>query len=190
MPDDPRPEPENRLAPAARWFWTLELLASGAVAVVVALIARAILRDQDGVLHDLGTIAPWVVLAVTIILVAVVPGRRAARWRWRLDDEELDLRRGLLTEVRTIVPVARIQHVDVRRTAIAQIAGVAAVVVHTAAGATEIPALTDGDAALVRDRIAGLIRTPEEDAAPERPVKRPDGETPRGVAGDEGVRDA
>lgn len=122
------------------------------------------LADQDdGVLHALGTIGPWVVLAIVVLLTLVVPTLRARRWRWRLDDVELDLRHGVLTDVRTIVPVARIQHVDVRRTALAQMAGVAAVVVHTAAGTTEIPALTEHDATLVRDRIAGLIRTPDDE---------------------------
>src|SRR5699024_3866608 len=96
-------------------------------------------------------------------VVVALPRWRYARWRWRLDDEELDLRRGTVTDVRTIVPVARIQHVDVERSAYAQVAGVAAVVVHTAAGTTRIPALTDSDAATVRDRLAGLIRTPDDD---------------------------
>jgi membrane protein YdbS with pleckstrin-like domain len=102
------------------------------------------------------------------------------RWRWRLDDDELDLRRGAITEVRTIVPVARIQHVDVRRSIFAQLVGVAAVVVHTAAGTTEIPALADAEAARVRDRLAGLIRTPEDDGA---------GEHEGGVDHAEGARD-
>jgi membrane protein YdbS with pleckstrin-like domain len=37
------------------------------------------------------------------------------------------------------------------------------VVVHTAAGTTEIPALTERDAASIRDRLAGLIRTPDDE---------------------------
>jgi membrane protein YdbS with pleckstrin-like domain len=108
-------------------------------------------------------VVPWVALAATIVLTLAVPTLRARRWRWRLDEDELDLRHGVLTDVRTIVPVARIQHVDVRRTVWAQMAGVASVVVHTAAGTTEIPALTEHDAALVRDRLAGLIRTPDDE---------------------------
>jgi membrane protein YdbS with pleckstrin-like domain len=101
-------------------------------------------------------------LLIALVAVLVVPTLRWRRWRWRLDEDELDLRRGALTEIRTIVPVARIQHVDVKRSFSAQLVGVAAVVVHTAAGATQIPALPDGEAALVRDRLAGLIRTPDE----------------------------
>jgi membrane protein YdbS with pleckstrin-like domain len=121
------------------------------------------LSGQDGAWHTLGTVVPWLALVVAIVLTLTVPTLRARRWRWRLDDEELDLRHGVLTDVRTIVPVARIQHVDVRRTLWAQMAGVAAVVVHTAAGTSEIPALTEYDAALVRDRLAGLIRTPDDE---------------------------
>jgi membrane protein YdbS with pleckstrin-like domain len=39
--------------------------------------------------------------------------------------------------------------------------GLAAVAFHTAAGATEIPALREADAAAIRDRIADLALQPE-----------------------------
>lgn len=159
---DTRPEPDGRLAPAARALWTFEALAWAGPLAVAAFAFQGVLTGEDGVLHVIGVLLPWVVLLGAIVAVGVVPTLRLRRWRWRLDDVELDLRRGAITEVRTIVPVARIQHVDVRRSFFAQIVGVAAVVVHTAAGRTEIPALQDGEAALVRDRLAGLIRTPED----------------------------
>jgi membrane protein YdbS with pleckstrin-like domain len=161
--DGARPEPDRRLAPAAQALWTLEILSSGLLATLVAFVLRSVLTDQDGVLHTLGVFGPWAILLGVAVAAAVVPALRAKRWRWRLDDQELDLRHGVITDVRTIVPVARIQHVDVRRSGWAQVVGVAAVVVHTAAGTTEIPALSDGEAALVRDRLAGLIRTPDDD---------------------------
>jgi membrane protein YdbS with pleckstrin-like domain len=163
VPDE-RPEPDQRLAPAARTIWTLELAVMGAIASLIAMVAGRILRDhQDGGLQSLGTALPWIVLVGAVLNAAIVPTLRARRWRWRLDDEELDLRHGVITDIRTIVPVARIQHVDVRRSVWSQLAGTAAVVVHTAAGTTEIPALTEADAATIRDRLAGLIRTPDDD---------------------------
>lgn len=164
MPDE-RPEPDQRLAPAARTIWTLELVGSGIGALVAAVIAGRILRhhNADGALHTIGALLPWIVLAMAIVFAATVPTLRLRRWRWHLDDDELDLRRGIVTEVRTIVPVARIQHVDVRRTFWSQMFGVADVIVHTAAGTTEIPTLPEHDAATVRDRLAGLIRTPDDE---------------------------
>jgi hypothetical protein len=160
---DERPEPDGRLAPAARAIWTLELVAGGAGALIAALIAERVLHHQDGELHTLGTLLPWAVIVLAVVAASTVPTLRLRRWRWRLDDDELDIRHGAISEVRTIVPVARIQHVDVRRTVWAQLFGVAAVVVHTAAGRTEIPALSEHDAANVRDRLAGLIRTPDDE---------------------------
>jgi membrane protein YdbS with pleckstrin-like domain len=147
----------------ARALWTLEILATGLVATVVVFAVRGELTDQDGVLRAIGLVVPWLVLAGVIAAAIVVPGIRERRWRWRIDEHELDLRHGTFFEIRTIVPVARIQHVDVKRSPWAQIAGVAAVVVHTAAGTTEIPVLRDAEAADVRDRLAGLIRTPDDD---------------------------
>jgi uncharacterized protein len=151
------------LAPAARWFWTFELGASGAAATVAAFVVASVLPDDHAWLRTVERLAPFAILVGAVVMTAVVPALRARRWRWRLDDVELDLRHGVLIDTRTVIPVARIQHVDVRRTVWAQLAGVSSVVVHTAAGATEIPALTDADAGLVRDRIAGLIRTPDDD---------------------------
>lgn len=159
---DPRPEPNRRLAPAARGLWAIGALLWGGPATVLAFVIAPELRHHDGLVGFIGTVLPWLVLLVALAATLVVPTLRWRRWRWRLDGDELDLRHGALTEIRTIVPVARIQHVDVRRSALAQVAGVAAVVVHTAAGKTEIPALRDDEAALVRDLLVGLIRTRDE----------------------------
>jgi membrane protein YdbS with pleckstrin-like domain len=143
----------------------LELAFTGAIATVVAFVVGNVVADHEhhGLTHALATIGPWLVLLAALATALVVPALRARRWRWRLDDHELDLRHGALTDIRTVVPIARIQHVDVRRSVPAQMAGVASVVVHTAAGTTEIPALAEHDATVVRDRIAGLIRTPDDE---------------------------
>jgi uncharacterized protein len=158
-----RPEPDRPLAPIARTYWTVEALLVGVPLVLAAFLVGGALRDSDhDAVHAIGAVLPWLVLAVTLVQVLVVPTLRARRWRWRVDDDELDLRRGAFVEVRTIIPVSRIQHVDLRRDIVDRLFGVCKIVVHTAAGATEIPVLEDREAALVRDRIAGLIRRPDD----------------------------
>ncbi len=108
--------------------------------------------------------AAVIALAVLIGLVGVlvVPALRVRRWRWEVRAEEVDLLHGAFSEVRTIVPMARVQHVDVRRSVLAQRAGTADLIVHTAAGRTRIPMLPEAAAVEVRDRIADLARAPDE----------------------------
>ena len=129
----------------------------GLGATVAALIAAGVLSEQVGG-------AAWMLLPVAVAIagVGVVPELRWARWRYEVRDEEIDLRHGTVRITRTLVPMLRVQHVDTTQGPLDQALGLATVVVHTAAGTTTIPALTEGDAGRLRDRIATLARTADE----------------------------
>ena len=148
------PEPSRRLAPGARWLWR----AQGLITTVAALIAAGVLQSSapGG--------AAWMLLPIVVgvIGVGVVPELRWSRWRYEIRDEEIDLRHGTLRITRTLVPMLRVQHVDTTQGPIDQALGLATVVVHTAAGATTIPALEEAHAARLRDHIATLARTADE----------------------------
>ena len=124
---------------------------------VAALIAAGVLSEQVG-----GTLWMLLPLVVAIAGIGVVPELRWARWRYEVRDEEIDLRHGTVRITRTLVPMLRVQHVDTTQGPLDQALGLATVVVHTAAGTTTIPALTEGDAGRLRDRIATLARTADE----------------------------
>ena len=159
---EPAPPPTTRLPGAARGAWAVEGLAFAAGVLAVGAFAALTLGEADGVP---GWVAP-VIWAVALVVASagglVAPQLRYRRWRYAVRDEELDLLHGTLTVVRTIVPVARVQHVETRRTVFSQLFGLAAVRVHTAAGTTTIPYLTEFEAARIRDRIARLARVPDE----------------------------
>ncbi len=157
-----RPEPTRLLGRQARAYWTLSGLGLAVPLVLVAVMVARGLRGEDvaGDLVATSIVAAAVLLAV--VRVAVVPSLRWRRWRWELRPEELDLRHGLVTEIRTIVPISRVQHVEVRRTPLASSLGLSEVVVHTAAGTTEVPAMDERAAVAVRDRIADLAQVPDD----------------------------
>jgi membrane protein YdbS with pleckstrin-like domain len=101
----------------------------------------------------------WIVpLLGLLVLPALVSVVRWRRWRWDVGDDGIDIRHGTLTERRTLVPWIRVQHVDTRRGIVEQLLGLATVVIHTAAGAHEIPLLGAGEAELLRERIGALAR--------------------------------
>lgn len=155
----PRPEPTRRLSGGARVAWSIGALAW---ALPLAIGVPSVLSSIDEVPGPLVVLGTVIAVMVGAVGALGVPQLRWRRWRWELRDEEVDLRHGAVTEIRTIVPMARVQHVDVRRTPIAQSFGMADVVIHTAAGQTTIPMLPEADAVEVRDRIADLARTPDE----------------------------
>jgi hypothetical protein len=161
-PPDPAPPPTTRLPPSARRAWAVEGLAFAAVVLAAGVFAGVALNDIGGVPGWIATFVRAAALAVAVGGGLVAPQLRYRSWRYAVRDEELDLLRGVLTVVRTVVPVARIQHVETRRTVFSQLFGLAAVHVHTAAGTTAIPYLTEYEAARIRDRIARLARVPDE----------------------------
>jgi membrane protein YdbS with pleckstrin-like domain len=150
-------EPTRTLSREALWMWRGEQLLMWGIAVVAGQIAAA---QLDGVLSLLLRVAPVVALVVG---VTVVPGLRWRRWRWEVRPEAIDIQHGTFTFRRTLVPMLRVQHVDTTRGPVEQSLDLATVVVHTAAGSHKIPLLRVADAAEVRDRIADLARTADDD---------------------------
>ena len=101
-------------------------------------------------------------VALLVVSVGVVPGLRWRRWRYEIREDEVDLQRGIVWISRTLVPLARIQHVDTQSGPLQRRFGLATVVFYTAAGANQIPELSAPVAAEVRDRIAELTREQDE----------------------------
>lgn len=109
----------------------------------------------------LGTVG-LVGIVLAAVVVAVAPVLRWRRWRYEIRDDEIDLRHGTFTVRRTLVPIRRVQHVDTEVGPLQDAFGLATVKFHTAAGATEIPALDKGEAEQVRTRVAELARTRDD----------------------------
>ncbi len=145
--------PAQRLAPNARWVWRLHWAGGCLVALGIGMAVRGAL---DGVLATL----TWALPAAALVLgTPLVPELRWRRWRWEVREHEIDLQRGIAVLRRTLIPMARVQHVETERGVLEQAYGLATVEIHTAAGAHKIPLLSDYDAGVLRARIAELART-------------------------------
>lgn len=112
--------------------------------------------------------APVLAAGIVLVLGVVHAFLRYRRWSYEIRDDELYLDRGVITQVRTTVPLVRIQHVDSRRGPVERGAGLASCVVYTAGsrGAdVRIPGLTPAGANELRAELKQLaIRADGEDA--------------------------
>jgi membrane protein YdbS with pleckstrin-like domain len=153
MAMEPQAEPAHRLSPAARWLWR----AQWAGASLAALLIGRSLGDELG---DAGRLLLVALPAAALLLgTPVVPELRWRGWRWEVREEEIDLRRGVLTVRRTLIPMPRVQHVETASGVLERALGLATVQIHTAAGSHTIPLLAAGEARRLRTRIAALART-------------------------------
>jgi membrane protein YdbS with pleckstrin-like domain len=100
-------------------------------------------------------------ILASVGLVAT-PRRIYDRLRYRLSERLLQVVRGWLFHVDTIVPLVRVQHIDVTRGPIEKMFGVATLVVHTAGthnSVVTLPGLSPDRAAEIRDIIREHVRT-------------------------------
>ena len=155
-------EPAERLDPRAITLWkitgTLNMLP---LLVGAGFVSWALVRFGGGSFF-LGVLPVLAVLVLAGGVVGVVPGMRWRRWRYEIRPDEVDLQRGIFWISRTLVPLARIQHVDTRQGPLQRRFGLSTVVFYTAAGPNQIPELSTPVAAEARDRIAELTREQDE----------------------------
>ncbi len=156
------PAPTRTLSRHARTQWVLAALAWALPLLLASIAVQVGFESWDGPAWVRATLVP-VAAVLAIVGAGVIPHLRWRHWRYEVRAEEIDLRRGAITTVRTIVPMARVQHVETRRTFLSQVFQTATLVLHTAAGAVTIPLLDDPVAAALRDQIAELARMPDDD---------------------------
>ena len=147
------------LAPLDRRFVNV-LRWRGAVQSLVLLAAAGV---GELILADRGLpngLAVGPVLVVALWLTFVAPARKFAYWGFALDEGELQVAHGWLMRVHTIVPIGRVQHIDLSQGPIERACGVATVVLHTAGtdhSRVAVPGLSRDAAEGVRDRIRAAI---------------------------------
>jgi membrane protein YdbS with pleckstrin-like domain len=125
----------------------------GAAAAVVALVVPSWV---GGPLPVLRWLLPVLAGLYAVVAIGVRPWIRHRVHRWEVTDEAVYTLTGWLTRTWTLVPIARIQTVDVTRGVLQQLFGLASVVVLTASsqGTVRIPHLESDIARRVADDLA------------------------------------
>ncbi|WP_367947889.1 PH domain-containing protein [Rathayibacter sp. VKM Ac-2858] len=169
QPEGVRPEQETLQAPAGSRLdlagpWRRVSPKYVAVEVVSAVVSSVVLLAVPIVMLLIGVSWAWIlvlaaaILAVTLLIVAP---RRARAYGYRLREDDLLFRRGIMFQRFVSVPYGRMQLIDVNRGPLARVLGLADLRFVTAAAATgvSIPGLVDGDAEELRDRLVALAES-------------------------------
>lgn len=151
----------ERLNPRVQLLW---LARAGLGAAVIGAVAGGIAwyLDEPALL-----IGPGLFLAIGA-LGAVHTVLRYRIWGFVVRDDSIYLRRGVIVRVQTVVPYARIQHVDTSRSPFERLVGLASSVIYTAGsrGAdVRIPGLQPGRARELQERLKDLANVSGGDDA-------------------------
>jgi membrane protein YdbS with pleckstrin-like domain len=118
----------ERLDSRVRLIWLFRSLVGSLVAGVVVTFAVGAVQVVAVTPVVAGGGVFLVLLTIGILHVFL----RYRAWRFEVRDDTLYIERGVLVNVRTVVPYVRVQHVDARRGPIERLLGLGSVVVFTA----------------------------------------------------------
>jgi membrane protein YdbS with pleckstrin-like domain len=162
-------EPIRSLDPSIRTIWLIKM------AGMSMLLFLPVLFYDLTHLFSPDSWLPFGVLSGTVLVLATLyclawPRLRYRSWGFALRPEEIYMEHGVLQHVRTVVPLRRIQHVDVSQDLIEREFALGRLVVHTAGSRSSdvvIPGLPLPEAEKIRDKIKRFIL---EDPLIEEPV--------------------
>ncbi len=101
------------------------------------------------------------VFLIMAYIIWHVPKRRYARWGYNMSNDRLRISRGYMFHSDTVVPLGRIQHIDVDQGPIQRQYDLATLSVHTAGSHNDtvsLPGLLHADAIAMREAIRTHIR--------------------------------
>ena len=135
--------PAWSLPRSAIWLWATQGLLGTLFWGAVLVAALLVLPTDDAPLSALPWAGPLALGLYAVGSIAVQPMIRHRVHRWEVTDEAVYALTGWLTRTWTLVPIARIQTVDVTRGVLQQLYGLASVAVLTASskGTVHVPHL-------------------------------------------------
>jgi membrane protein YdbS with pleckstrin-like domain len=159
-------DPAWSLSRSAIGLWVAQGVL-GTVVYGLAVTAFVLLVPGDeGWLTVVRWVAPVLVVGYGVVTIGVRPRLRYRVHRWEVTAEAVYTLTGWLTRTWTLVPVSRIQTVDVTRGVVQQVFGLASVAVLTASaqGTVRVPHLEVDVARRVAEDLARRAETVRDEA--------------------------
>lgn len=148
----------ERLEPSVRTVWRAQVALWW-----IPLVLAAVVYDVTQLVRGAGPFpfAVTVVAALAAVwFIGVLPALRYRFWRYAATEEALFAERGWFTRVRTVVPLRRVQHIDVAENLFEREVGLARLVVHTAGtrnNTVVVPGLRRERAEALRDAMRAYL---------------------------------
>lgn len=146
---------DSRVVP----LWRLTYLITLGILLLIMLgVAIGVGAAQP--VARIGLAVGWSIVTLAVLWFCFwFPPRYYRSWGWRIDEKVLELRHGRLIQHTRLIPLARLQHVDLERGPLERMFGLSSLVIHTAgthSATTTIPGLEADAATRLRDHLVEI----------------------------------
>jgi len=146
----------RQLDPSVIKLWRLTYAITAAVLMLIASITALVLAVTFPGAR-IWIVAGWVALAALLLcLVLAYPPRAYRAWGYQIDRRVLQIHRGIWFRMIQLLPLSRLQHVDLHRGPLERSFGLATLMLHTAGthyAILTIPGLAAEEAVRLRDHL-------------------------------------
>ena len=146
----------HSLDPRIIQVWRIAGLIFCGVILMVSLIGVVIVSIKEPAARPWALIGWFLVATFLLWLCLTIPPRRYRNWGYRIDDKVLETRSGKMFQVLRLLPLNRLQHVDLQRGPVERMYGLARLQLHTAGtheATITIPGLAADVATQLRDQL-------------------------------------
>lgn len=156
----------QRVDKKAKTAWTItRLIVMAVISGGLAAFLVPLALDGDAVEKFL-FLAPLAVVTLLLLLNALIyPQIEYRQWTYRITDDKIEIKKGIIWRKYTVLPVARIQHVESANGVIQRALGLATVKIFTAGGMHRIENLSSVTAeeicSLLEKQVTKKIRAKE-----------------------------
>ena len=148
------------LDPRAKIGWLLSRLILLAVLALVLVPLRIFLLTDN----QIGGVASlWVDIAIALILLSqsantlIYPFVEYRQWRYLISADKIELLHGIFWRKRVVIPISRIQHIELTEGPLDRLLGLANIELVTAGRDNKIPHLTRAIAGQICDELKAYI---------------------------------
>ena len=152
----------GKLPLSAKSIWRIYSFIQIALLSIVYILLIYIL-DNEVIPLYLEIIVGLVLIFYFFVIALIVPNVRWDILSYEVRDHEVEIQTGLIIVKRTIIPIIRVQHVDVKQGPLIKKKSLANIDITTAATTHTIPLLHSKDADELRLKISELARMAKED---------------------------
>jgi len=151
-------EEPQKLDPRVVRIWSIAALIRNGILLVAGLVGGTLLHLYAS-LSLLIVIPIWLLLLLLLVLEAgYLPRRRYEATSYRIGNDVFEFCTGLVWTASVMIPISRIQHIDLLRGPLERHHGLASLNIHTAGtsnASQKVSGLEAGTAIAVRERIMG-----------------------------------